>query len=250
MSELRSRIGGELAPAMRRFGSSVDLDRRLVDEDIAGSMAHATMLGETGILSPDAAAALVGGLKEIREEWRDGTFSPGDDFEDIHMAVEARLVEKVGPVGGALHTARSRNDQIATDLRLWMRNKLEEMDSAVTALMEAILTRVDGDGHILIPGFTHLQRGQPILLGHHLLAHIWALSRDRERLGGARSRVDACPLGSCAMAGTSFPVDRDRTATLLGFGSVMENAMDAASARDHVIETVSALAILAIHLSC
>ncbi len=249
MSDLRSRIGGELAPTMRRFGSSVDLDQRLVEEDIAGSIAHATMLGEQGILEAEIAAALIGGLEKILEEWGAGSFTPGDEFEDVHMAVEARLLELIGPEGGALHTARSRNDQIATDLRLWMKRKLEELDSAVTALIEALLARVKADGHVLIPGFTHLQRGQPILLGHQLLAHAWGLTRDRERLAGARSRVDTCPLGSCAMAGTSFPIDRDRTASLLGFGSVMENAMDAVSARDHVIETVSSLAILAIHLS-
>ena len=249
MSELRSRIGGELSPAMRRFGSSVELDRRLVQEDIAGSIAHATMLGEQGIIASEVATALVGALEEILEEWRRGEFAPGDDYEDIHMAVEARLVEKMGPTGGALHTARSRNDQIATDLRLWMRRELEELDGGLTALMDALLLRVEADGHVLIPGFTHLQRGQPILLGHHLLAHAWALSRDRERLAGARHRTDACPLGSCAMAGTPFPIDRGRTASLLGFGSVMENAMDAVSARDHVLEAVSALAILAVHLS-
>jgi argininosuccinate lyase len=249
MSKLRGRIGGELAPAMRRFGSSTELDRRLVEEDIAGSVAHATMLGEQGIIPPDTADALVDGLEEIREEWRQGEFSPGDEFEDIHMAVEARLIEKLGTIGGALHAARSRNDQIATDLRLWMRRKLKEVDTSLADLMAALLSRVEDDGHTLIPGFTHLQRGQPILLGHHLLAHAWALSRDRERLAGALGRVDQCPLGSCAMAGTTFPIDRERTASLLEFGSVMENAMDAVSARDHVLETVSVLAILATHLS-
>ena len=249
MSNLRSRIGGELAPSMQQFGSSVELDSRLVEEDIAGSKAHATMLGETGIITPEVATALVAGLEEIRNEWQRGEFSPGEEFEDIHMAVEARLVEKLGPMGGSLHAARSRNDQIATDLRLWLRHKIQSLDGAVAALMEAILSRVETDGEVLIPGFTHLQRGQPILLGHHLLAHAWALSRDRERLVGALRRVDQCPLGSCAMAGTSFPIDRDRTAELLGFASVMENAMDAVSARDHVIETVSALGILALHLS-
>jgi argininosuccinate lyase len=249
MSKLRNRIGGELDPAMQRFGSSVELDRRLIEEDIRGSISHARMLGEQGILSPEVAKQLVRGLEEIRAEWAAGTFLLTDDYEDAHMAVEARLIEKVGPIGGSLHTARSRNDQIATDLRLWMSRKLGEIDSALIALIESLLTKVEEDGKVLIPGFTHLQRGQPIFLGHHLLAHAWALSRDRARLAGAHSRVDECPLGSCAMAGTPFPIDRERTAELLGFGSVMENAMDGVSARDHVLETVSALAILAIHLS-
>lgn len=249
MSRLRSRVGGDLDPVMRRFGSSVELDRRLVEEDIEGSIAHATMLGEEGILDGEAAAAIVRGLQEIREEYRKGLFSPTDEHEDVHMAVEARLIEKLGPVGGALHTARSRNDQIATDLRLWLRRQLDEIDHRLVALIEALLVRVESDGEVLIPGFTHLQRGQPILLGHHLLAHAWALSRDRERLASARIRVDQSPLGACAMAGTSHPIDRQRTATLLGFGSLMENAMDAVSARDHVLETVAALGILATQLS-
>jgi argininosuccinate lyase len=165
------------------------------------------------------------------------------------MAVEARLLEKPGPAGGSLLTARSRNDQIATDLRLWMRRKLRELDVALAGLMEAALSRVEDDGHVLIPGFTHLQPGQPILLGLHLLAHVWALSRDRERMAGALHRVDQCPLGSCAMAGTTSPIARRRTAFLLEFGSVMENAMDAVSASDHVLESVSVLVILATHLS-
>jgi len=249
MSRLRSRVGGDLDPVMRRFGSSVELDRRLVEEDIEGSIAHATMLGEVGILDGEAAAAIVRGLQEIREEYREGLFSPTDEHEDVHMAVEARLIEKLGPVGGALHTARSRNDQIATDLRLWLRRQLDEIDRGLVALIEALLVRVESDGEVLIPGFTHLQRGQPILLGHHLLAHAWALSRDRERLASARVRVDQSPLGACAMAGTSHPIDRQRTAELLGFGSLMENAMDAVSARDHVLETVAALGILATQLS-
>jgi len=227
MSKLRSRFGGELHPDMQRFGSSVDLDRRLVEEDIAGSIAHATMLGECGILSEKLAADLVRALEDIRQEWREGKFTPTEVHEDVHMAVEARLVEKLGPDGGALHTARSRNDQIATDLRLWLLQQLDQIDTGLCGLMEALLGRVDGEGGVLIPGFTHLQRGQPILLGHHLLAHAWSLSRDRDRIASARRHVDQCPLGACAMAGTSFPIDRERTAALLGFASPMENAMDA-----------------------
>ena len=249
MSTLRSRLGGDLHPDMQRFGSSVVLDRRLVEEDIAGSIAHATMLGECGILSEGLSASVVQALEEIRGEWRDGEFLPTEEHEDVHMAVEARLVEKLGPEGGALHTARSRNDQIATDLRLWLRSKLDEIDAGLRALMETLLQRVEGEGDVLIPGFTHLQRGQPILLGHHLLAHVWSLSRDRSRIASARRHVDQCPLGAGAMAGTSFPIDRDRTTALLGFASPMENAMDAVSARDHVLESVAALAILATHLS-
>ena len=249
MSELRSRIGGQLDPSMRRFSSSVELDLPLVEEDIRGSVAHARMLGEAGIIGADVAAGLIRGLEEILEEWRHGVFQPTDRHEDVHMAVEARLLEKLGPTAGALHTARSRNDQIATDLRLWLRRRIREIDSALVTFLEVLLDRAEGDGETLIPGFTHLQRGQPVFLGHHLLAHAWALSRDRERLLGAIERVDRSPLGACAMAGTSHPIRPERTAELLGFGGVMENAMDAVSARDHVLETVAVLAILATHLS-
>ncbi len=249
MSRLRSGVGGELDPVMRRFGSSVEADKRLVEEDIRASMAHATMLLEEGIINTRIGRALVVGLQEILEEWMDGAFQPTDDHEDIHMAVEARLVEKMGPEGGALHTARSRNDQVATDLRLWLLRRLEEVDAGIRRLMETLLTRAEAAAEVLIPGFTHLQRGQPIFLGHHLLAHVWALARDRERVAGARLRTDRCPLGACAMAGTPHPIDRDRTAGLLGFSGLVENAMDAVSARDHVLEAVAALAILATHMS-
>lgn len=249
MSKLRGRLGGDLHPDMERFGSSAVMDLRLVEEDITGSVAHATMLGECGILSREVSGELVGALESIRQEWRDGEFLPTDEHEDIHMAVEARLVEKLGPDGGALHTARSRNDQIATDLRLWLLKHLKEIDTALGALVETLLQRVENEGDVLIPGFTHLQRGQPIFLGHHLLAHAWSLNRDRDRIASARQHVNQCPLGACAMAGTAFPIDRDRTAALLGFNSPMENAMDAVSARDHVLESVAALAILATNLS-
>lgn len=245
-----SRGGGEgVDVTMRRFGSSVELDRRLVEEDIRGSIAHAVMLGEQGIVPEEVAGAIVRGLEEILREWREGIFVPTDDHEDVHMAVEARLLEKLGPQGGALHAGRSRNDQIATDLRLWLRKRLDDMDGSLGALMGALLDLAEENAEVLLPGFTHLQRGQPVFLGHHLLAHTWALSRDRERLAEARIRVDQSPLGACAMAGTPHAIDRERTAFLLGFTGVMENAMDAVSARDHVLETVSALAILATHLS-
>ncbi len=249
MSRLRSRMGRDLDPDMRRFGSSIGLDRRLVEADIAGSIAHATMLGECGIVPPDLCRELIGALEEILTEWHDGTFQPTEDHEDIHMAVESRLVEKLGDKGGALHTARSRNDQIATDLRLWLRERLDDIDQELKALMSTLLDRAEDDVEVLLPGFTHLQRGQPIFLGHHFLAHAWALARDRERIASARRHVDQSPLGACAMAGTSFPIDRERTANLLAFESPMENAMDAVSARDHVLETAAALAIVGTHLS-
>ena len=249
MSTLRGRFDGATSADMQRYSSSLDVDLRMVDEDIDGSVAHAVMLGETGILSPDETALLVDGLERVRQELSTGAFVPVDAHEDIHMAVEVRLVDLVGEVGKKLHTARSRNDQVATDVRLWMKRRLALLDDALGALLGALLDRVEADGRILMPGYTHLQRGQPILLGHHLLAHAWPISRDRDRLRDAFRRLDRCPLGACAMAGTPHPIDRRRSAELLGFADVLDNAMDAVSARDHEQETAAVCAIVMTHLS-
>jgi len=243
------RFEGGPADEMMRFSESLGVDRRMADEDIQGSIAHATMLGEVGLLTPDEVAAITAGLREVGRELREGTYSPGIEHEDIHMAVEARLAEKIGAPAGKLHTARSRNDQVATDVRLWTRAAIDRLDAALARLVGALLDRVEADGRTLIPGFTHLQRGQPIWLGHHLLAHAWAICRDRERLADARRRVDMSPLGAGAMAGTPHPIDRERAAALLGFGGVVQNAMDAVAARDHLQEVAAACAICATHLS-
>jgi len=249
MSALRDRFGGPVGDDMARFSSSLNVDLRMLDEDVDGSIAHVAMLGETGILSPAEAEALRVGLEEVREEIRAGRWTPDDRHEDIHMAVESRLAEKLGDVAGKLHTARSRNDQVATDVRLWLVRRLRRIDTAVSDLVRAILDRIEADGAILMPGYTHLQRGQPILLGHHLLAHAWALDRDRGRFADAFARLDRSPLGACAMAGTSHPIDRARTATLLGFAGIVENAMDAVAARDHAQEVAAACAVCCGHLS-
>jgi argininosuccinate lyase len=246
-------IGGrfEGAPGadMVRYSSSLAVDLRMLDEDVDGSLAHVRMLGEVGMLTPEEAERLCVGLEQVREEIRAGIFRPTDAHEDVHMAVETRLTEVVGEVGKKLHTARSRNDQVATDVRLWLVRRLSMLDGALAGLLASLLDRVEADGEILMPGYTHLQRGQPILLGHHLLAHAWAVSRDRERLRDASRRLDRSPLGACAMAGTPHPIDRLRTAELLGFAGVVENAMDAVSARDHQQEVASACAIAMTHLS-
>ena len=249
MSDLRGRFHSGLGDEMARFSSSLPSDLRIAEEDVRGSIAHATMLGETGILTADEAARLVHGLEQVRDELRRGLWSPDPAHEDIHMAVEARLTEIVGELGGKLHTARSRNDQIATDVRLWLKRVLGELDRAARELVQVLLDRVEADGRTLLAGYTHLQRGQPILLGHQLLAHAWALTRDRERFADAHSRVDRSPLGACALAGTPHPIDRRRTAALLGFSGVLENAMDAVAARDHVQEVAAACAIAMAHLS-
>ena len=234
---------------MARFSSSLAVDLRMLDEDVDGSVAHVTMLGEVGILSIEEAERLREGLEQVRAEIKSGAFVPDDSQEDVHMAVETRLTEIVGEVGKKLHTARSRNDQVATDVRLWLRRRLAFVDQALERLLAAILRRVELDGGILMPGYTHLQRGQPILLGHHLLAHAWAFSRDRERLHDACRRLDRSPLGACAMAGTPHPIDRQRTAEMLGFAGLVENAMDAVSARDHEQEVAAACSIAMVHVS-
>ena len=234
---------------MIRFSESLSVDLRMWPEDIEGSRAHARMLGEVGLIEANDLAALLGGLDQVADELESGAFVPGPEHEDVHMAVESRLTEIVGPVGARLHTARSRNDQVATDVRLWLKRRVVALKGALGALVGALVARVDRDGDVLFPGFTHLQRGQPIWLGHHLLAHAWALRRDVGRLSDALARFDECPLGAGAMAGTPHPIDRRRTSELLGFARPVENAMDAVSARDHEIEVAAACAIAMTHLS-
>ena len=246
---LRGRFTQPTSGDMQRFSSSLAVDLRMLDEDVDGSMAHAAMLGEVGILTAEEAKSMRDGLERVREEIATGAWIPGDEHEDVHMAVEARLTELIGEVGKKLHTARSRNDQVATDVRLWLKRRLERLDRALGALVATLLDRVEADGRALLPGYTHLQRGQPILLGHHLLGHVWPLVRDRERFADALRRVDHSPLGACAMAGTPHPIDRTSTADQLGFAGVVDNAMDAVAARDHEQEVAAACAICMTHLS-
>jgi len=243
MSLLRGLFGGDEDDLFRSFASSLEMDSWIGEEDIEGSIAHVTMLGDIGVLSADETATLAKGLSQILEELRGGTWTPDATQEDIHMAVEVRLTDLVGEVGGKLHTARSRNDQVATDVRLWVKRRLDAFAAAVGDLITVLLDRVESDGQVLLPGYTHLQRGQPVLLGHHLLAHAWALSRDLERIGDVTARVDRSPLGACALAGTPHPINRQQTAELLGFSGPIENAMDAVASKDHLQETVSVCAI-------
>jgi len=243
------RFSAGPAEDMVRFSACLDVDLRMFEDDVEGSKAHATMLGDVGILTADEVVTLRAGLDRVAEEIRSGAFVPTDAHEDIHMAVETRLTEIVGAVGAKLHTARSRNDQVVTDVRLWLRRHLIILRDALRGLVKALVARVEADGDVLIPGFTHLQRGQPVLLGHHLLAHAWMIRRDAERLTDALGRIDRCPLGAGAMAGTPHPIDRHRTAALLGFSAPVENAMDAVSARDHLCEAAAACAIAMSHLS-
>ena len=202
------RFSNEPAREMVLFSESMNIDLQMWREDIEGSKAHARMLADVGLLSSVDRDLLLDGLSEVALELESGRYAPGPEHEDIHMAVEARLTELVGPVGARLHTARSRNDQVATDVRLWMRSRLKTLHMSLQNLVSALLDRIDADGQVLMPGFTHLQRGQPILLGHHLLAYAWMVRRDAQRVSDCLSRLDACPLGAGAM-GVHHSIDRN-----------------------------------------
>ncbi len=243
------RFGEGPAAIMRDINASIGFDRKLWRQDIAGSRAHAMMLAHVGIISRDDEAAIARGLDSIEADIEAGRFGFDAALEDIHMNIEARLIERIGDPGRRLHTARSRNDQVATDLRLWVRDAIDGIDSQIADLMRALATRAAQHAADPMPGFTHLQTAQPVTLGHHLLAYVEMFSRDRERLRDARARVNESPLGAAALAGTSFPIDRKMTMTALGFDHVMSNSIDAVSARDFAIEFLAAAAISAVHLS-
>ncbi|VVM05121.1 argininosuccinate lyase [Methylacidimicrobium cyclopophantes] len=233
---------------LRRFSESVSFDRRLYRHDIRGSIAHATMLREAGLLSAEEEEEIVSGLRAIEEEIATGVFRWSTDWEDLHMNIERALITRT-PAGAKLHTGRSRNDQIATALRLWLKEEIDSDREAVRALQRALVDWAERDCDVLLPGYTHLQRAQPVLLAHHLLAYVEMLSRDSDRLFESRRRTDVLPLGSGALAGSTLPLDRRRVAELLDFSDVAHNSMDAVSDRDFVVEYLSALALLGVHLS-
>ena len=237
------------AEIMAEINASIDVDRRLYAQDIAASKAHAAMLARRGILSAEDNAAIQQGLETIRAEIAEGRFAFSRELEDIHMNVEARLAELIGEAAGRLHTARSRNDQVATDFRLWVRDAIDALDAGLRDLQAALLDRAEEHAATVMPGFTHLQPAQPITFGHHLMAYVEMVGRDRGRLSDCRRRLNECPLGAAALAGTSFPIDRDDTAHALGFDRPARNSLDAVSDRDFALEFLSAGAILAMHLS-
>ena len=245
--------GGRFADSpdavMEEINASIDFDRHLYRQDIAASKAHAAMLGKQGIITADDAAQITQGLDTILLEIESGKFSFNRALEDIHMNVESRLTELIGPAAGRLHTARSRNDQVATDFRLWVRTTSDALDDALAAYQRALAEKALAHAATVMPGFTHLQIAQPVTFGHHLLAYVEMAARDRGRFADARARANECPLGAAALAGTSFPVNRDMTAKALGFDRPMANSLDAVSDRDFVLETLSAAAITAVHLS-
>jgi len=237
------------ARSVEEFTESVSFDRRLWPHDIEGSIAHARMLGRQGIIPKKDSAAIVRGLREIASEIESGRFRFDPALEDVHMNIEAALTKKIGPAGGRLHTARSRNDQVALDMRLYLRAEAGEILALVQKLQGALVGLAEKHLDALMPGYTHLQRAQPVLLSHHLLAYVEMLERDRDRLRDCLKRLDSMPLGSCALAGTSLPIDRQYVARLLGFRAVSANSMDAVSDRDFALEFVFAGSLLMVHLS-
>jgi len=243
------RFEGALDPAAARLNASIEFDRRLLPHDVAGSIAHAEMLAAQGLISREDAAAIIGGLRSVAGRLAAGELAWDAALEDVHMNVEARLIEEIGDAGRRLHTARSRNDQVATDLRLYTRGAATRLMDGIDDLRRALVTQARRHVDTLMPGYTHLQRAQPIRVAHHLLAYDAMLERDRGRIRDAAQRGDVCPLGSGALAGTALPIDRAQVAAALGFHGVTNNSLDAVGDRDFAIELVAAIALAQAHLS-
>jgi argininosuccinate lyase len=234
---------------MREINASIPFDKALWRQDIAASKAHVAMLGACGIVAGEDALTIVGGLEKVAAEYEANGVPEDWSLEDIHMTTESRLAELIGPVAGRLHTARSRNDQVATDFRLWVRDAIDQADAGLEALQRALVERAGEHADSIMPGFTHLQTAQPVTLGHHLLAYYEMTARDRSRFADARTRLNRCPLGAAALAGTGFPIDRDMTAQALGFAAPTANSLDSVSDRDFALDYLSAAAQCALHLS-
>ena len=243
------RFNEPVAELVKQYTASVNFDKRLAEFDIQGSLAHAQMLGAQGIISLDDASKIEHGLAEILAEIQAGTFEWLLDLEDVHLNIEKRLTDKIGDAGKRLHTGRSRNDQVATDLRLWLRATTDAVLAGINKLQTSILDLVEANVDTIMPGFTHLQVAQPVTLGHHLMAYFEMLKRDAERFVDCRKRINRLPLGAAALAGTSYPINRDMVAKTLGFDGVCENSLDAVSDRDFAIEFTAAASVLMMHLS-
>ncbi len=243
------RFEGSLHPSIVLFNASIGFDIELIEYDLTGSIAHGKMLAKTGIISPEEGEILVDGLEQIRQEYRNGQFTPGVDQEDVHFAVERRLTEIVGDVGKKLHTARSRNDQVGTDIRLYLRDQIRQIQEYLRDYQKILLNLAENNVETLIPGYTHLQRAQPVSLAHHFLAYFQMAQRDWERLGEIYHRTNTSPLGCGALAGTTFPIDRHYSASLLEFENIYINSMDGVSDRDFAIEFLNAASLIMVHLS-
>jgi argininosuccinate lyase len=243
------RFGAGPSAIMAEINASIGVDHRLATQDIAGSLAHARMLGAQGILSAPDVAAIETGLAQVKAEIDAGQMAWRQELEDIHMHVESRLADLIGDPAKRLHTARSRNDQVATDFKLWVRDAIDKIDLGLLAFMQALLARAEAHADTVMPGFTHLQIAQPVTLGHHLMAYVEMIRRDRSRFADARKRLNECPLGSAALAGTGFAIDRAMTADALGFDAPTRNSLDAVSDRDFALEFLSVAALTGLHLS-
>ncbi len=243
------RFGGAPAEIMEEINASIAYDQRLFAQDIAGSRAHCQMLAATGILSDDDAQTILQGLDQIEQEIERGKFKFSRELEDIHMNIEHRLHELIGPAAGRLHTARSRNDQVATDFKLYVREAIDQIVAQLDELLAALVEKAEAHADAIMPGFTHLQTAQPVTFGHHCLAYVEMFARDKSRFLDARARLNESPLGAAALAGTSFPIDREMTARALGFDRPTRNSLDSVSDRDFALETMAAAAISAVHLS-
>ncbi|ODT38232.1 MAG: argininosuccinate lyase [Lautropia sp. SCN 70-15] len=244
-----ARFSEPVSELVKRYTASVGFDKRLAMADIDGSLAHAAMLESVGLLTADDLKAIRTGMETIRGEIASGAFHWSIDLEDVHLNIEKRLTELVGDAGKRLHTARSRNDQVATDIRLWLRGTIDDIVAALEALQRALLAKADEHAGTIMPGFTHLQVAQPVTFGHHLLAYVEMFSRDAERMRDCRKRVNRLPLGAAALAGTSYPIDRERVARALGFDGICANSLDAVSDRDFAIEFCAAAALVMTHVS-
>jgi len=243
------RFSGKPAELMQAINVSISFDKRLADQDLAGSRAHAAMLLKSGVISSGDEAAIQGGLATIAAEIAAGTFPFRDEFEDIHMNVEARLRELIGPAAGRLHTARSRNDQVALDFRMWVRDACDRTVAQIKALQSTLSAKAEAHADAVMPGFTHLQPAQPVTFGHHLMAYVEMFGRDASRFADARARMNESPLGAAALAGSPFPIDREMTATALGFARPTANSLDSVADRDFALESLAAATICATHLS-
>lgn len=245
----KGRFAKATADLVQQYGESISYDWRLYKHDIAGSIAHARAQVSAKLLSSDEFAAIENGLREIEKEIEAGEFDFSIELEDIHMNIESALTERIGAPGAKLHTARSRNDQVATDTRLYCRQEIDSLTELITGLQQSLLKQAEQYAAALIPGYTHLQRGQPVTVGHHLLAYVEMLDRDKSRLADCRKRINVCPLGSGALAGSTINLDRQQIADELGFDRVTTNSMDAISDRDYIAEFLFDMALVGTHLS-
>ena len=243
------RFNEPVSELVKKYTGSIDFDKRLAEWDIQGSLAHAQMLTQSGVLSEDDLSAIRQGMAEIIAEIKEGTISWSLDLEDVHMNIERRLTDKIGDAGKRLHTGRSRNDQVATDIRLWLRDQITVIQSLIQNLQTALVDLAEQNAETVMPGFTHLQVAQPVSFGHHMLAYVEMLGRDFERMVDCRKRVNRMPLGAAALAGTTYPIQREITAELLGFEQICQNSLDAVSDRDFAIEFTAAASLIMVHLS-